>query len=388
MATNTNAFTYARARLWLGISGVGFWVLLACTWLANAYWLAPLLSGFSAWSGLVLFLGGYGVLSAPFDWLGGWVLPRRFHRTTMGAGAYALHWVRGIMVHGLILGLGALLWLNLSTLMAGLPLAVGTGATVLVVAGFNGLQMVFQPQLARLVASFQVTHPSTASHQPVWQCNDPGFTGGLILPRQQAILPHLWQTTLPPQQLAAVQQRRAVLRSSGAWRNGMIKAVGWNVLCAGATYWALASLPGVTANTSAGPLPFWLTVASLSTLGAFVGLLILPTPSQQGTLQADRLAWASQATSCLEALLRQLDRFQDEEPTRGRWLQRIFHPVASVSQRLASLQSGGASTTASGDYHLARHALYLSWPTLSLLSRAVHCNSGRPWLWVFLPADG
>ena len=39
-------------------------------------------------------------------------------------------------------------------------------------------------------------------------------------------------------------------------------------------------------------------------------------------------------------------------------------------------------------WHLARTALYLSHAGLSLLPRAVHCNAGRPELWVYLPSDG
>jgi hypothetical protein len=36
---------------------------------------------------------------------------------------------------------------------------------------------------------------------------------------------------------------------------------------------------------------------------------------------------------------------------------------------------------------LARHALWLGWGTLSPISRAVHCNVGRPALWAMLPGD-
>jgi hypothetical protein len=36
---------------------------------------------------------------------------------------------------------------------------------------------------------------------------------------------------------------------------------------------------------------------------------------------------------------------------------------------------------------VARHALYLAWGALSPLARAVHCNVGRPALWVVWPGD-
>jgi hypothetical protein len=36
---------------------------------------------------------------------------------------------------------------------------------------------------------------------------------------------------------------------------------------------------------------------------------------------------------------------------------------------------------------VARTALPMSWCCLGLLGRAVHCNAGRPELWVLLPTD-
>ena len=36
--------------------------------------------------------------------------------------------------------------------------------------------------------------------------------------------------------------------------------------------------------------------------------------------------------------------------------------------------------------NLARNNLYYSWAAFTLLGRAVHCNVGRPALWVFPPS--
>ena len=36
--------------------------------------------------------------------------------------------------------------------------------------------------------------------------------------------------------------------------------------------------------------------------------------------------------------------------------------------------------------NLARSNLYYSWASFTLLGRAVHCNVGRPSLWVFPPS--
>ena len=79
---------------------------------------------------------------------------------------------------------------------------------------------------------------------------------------------------------------------------------------------------------------------------------------------------------------------QDDEPDRSAQLESIFHPIPSVRRRIRALTSPQRSDPAGGAWNLARTALYLSHTGLSLLPRAVHCNVGRPELWVYLPTDG
>jgi hypothetical protein len=63
----------------------------------------------------------------------------------------------------------------------------------------------------------------------------------------------------------------------------------------------------------------------------------------------------------------------------------VFHPIPALRRRIARLEEGRASE--GGAWHAARMALFLSWASFGLLGRAVHCNCGRPELWVLLPAD-
>ena len=122
------------------------------------------------------------------------------------------------------------------------------------------------------------------------------------------------------------------------------------------------------------------------TLWSFVGLLVLPSPSQRGVFEGDAFA-ANQGVSgaTLEMLIRELDRNQDDEPVRSDGIERIFHPIPSVERRLAFI--GNPKQRSIGAWHGARTALYLSWAGIGFLSRAVHCNCGRPDVWVFLPSD-
>ena len=118
-----------------------------------------------------------------------------------------------------------------------------------------------------------------------------------------------------------------------------------------------------------------------------MGLLVLPTPSRSATRAADvAVAVDDAARARLEEAVRTLDQLQDDEPERSPGLESVFHPVPSVSSRIRALASGKGRSA--GAWHLARTALYLSHAGLSLLPRAVHCNAGRPELWVYLPSDG
>jgi hypothetical protein len=82
--------------------------------------------------------------------------------------------------------------------------------------------------------------------------------------------------------------------------------------------------------------------------------------------------------------VQEIDHLQDDEPTRPAGVEAIFHPIPSVSARLRAFATERPTT---GAWNAARYALYLSWPCLGFLSRAVHCNSGRPELWAMLPVD-
>ena len=131
--------------------------------------------------------------------------------------------------------------------------------------------------------------------------------------------------------------------------------------------------------TGAGIIEFSL----LFTLWSFVGLLVLPTVSRRGVAEVDdRLRENDARTSLIDETLRRLDGMQDAETSRPALSETIFHPVPSVDRRTQI-------TTArpSGAWDAARTTVFISAAGLGLLGRAVHCNCGRPALWVFLPAD-
>ena len=209
------------------------------------------------------------------------------------------------------------------------------------------------------------------------RADDPSFVGGVVgLPgRDRVMLADSWDA-----ETARVQSiRREAVRRSGSRALGAGIGLAFNL--AGIAL-ALA-LTSASADSIAGlaTLSLWMT------LWSFVGLLVLPTLSRGAVFAADRAA----VTAGVEAgevarVLGLLDAAQEDEPRRSRLVETVFHPVPSLERRLALL-GGRDAPGLPRPWNTARSALLLSWAGLGLLSRAVHCNCGRPALWVMLPGD-
>jgi hypothetical protein len=123
------------------------------------------------------------------------------------------------------------------------------------------------------------------------------------------------------------------------------------------------------------------------TLWSFAGLLTLPTYSRAGVIEVDRVMRASgYDETVMREVIEQLDGYQDRERRRPADVEAIFHPIPSVSSRLDE-GSAVKGRSLRGGVDTARTAVFLSASGLGLLGRAVHCNCGRPELWVYLPTD-
>jgi hypothetical protein len=375
--------TYARARLWTGIFGVGAIVVLSTLLLGSG---AParlledrggsapadalLLSGVLALGALVLL---------PFDLLGGFVLPRRFGRPFPPVPSFVAGWLRGVLVLIVIATVNG-------TLLLAAGRAGGRWAALAVFVAIAVVLILLQEPIARWVGGLRRI-PSERLHEfgagssgiVLLVGDDPGFSGGFTGPSATLVLPSSWLQRFTPRALALLLERRRRILRSGAWRRSWILAILWNAL----GFLLASHLPNAGVRT----LAELVTTALGFTLWTFVGLLVLPTPSRRGTLSADGLvAGDEQEREQLVEAVQVLDRLQDDEPERSPGLESIFHPIPSVANRERALAQ--ASARRQGAWNLARTALYLSHTGLSLLPRAVHCNVGRPELWVYLPTDG
>lgn len=384
--------SYAGARLRLGIAGVGVIVLLAA--LAFAYQLPstffPFHGGpwYGDWAALAAFYLAYALVSMPFDFLGGYILPCRFHRLCLPFPVFMLKWIRGVVVQGLVMTSAAMAvlqagkhwdyWgavatvvlLQLTLLALQAPLAALAGA----LTPDQDIGLARETWAAQFPAAGRRQPPSTTLDSL-----DPGFSGGYSgLPGlDRLILPRHWTRLLSPDALKSELIRRAGVLASGARARGVLLAMAWNL----SGFMVSAAMPWVRLDTVFGVIQTTLGC----TLWSFIGLLVLPSFSRPAVIEADRWALDHGATqAALLLAMTEIDQLQEDEPSRSPWVERIFHPVPSIENRLKAIQAGRKPA---GAWQAARLALYLSWAHFGLLSRAVHCNSGRPELWVILPGD-
>lgn len=374
--------TYARGRLWIGISGVGSIVILCLVMVITSAPAKlfpteqqPLLTELGS---IVAGLAAFVVMMTPFDFIGGYLLPRRFQQSHESLPGFLFKWSRGVLVQSLFFA-AVLLGLLAITRQFGIPASI---AAVLVV---QLLLLAMQASVARLVSGLPRDWTTSSSGiQPavdVLRDSDRGFTGGIAgLPGLDRILvPATWRSSLSSEELNAIITRRKLVISSGSRLRGIMVAIAWNT----AGFAFAAALPGSNPGTVAGLV----TIVCYFTLFSFVGLLLLPVLSRRAVAAADQLAVKHGiSASVMQRAVMRLDQLQDDEPSRSPELESVFHPVPCATRRMFD-RADEATETSVGAWNAARMTLFLSWAGCGLLSRAVHCNAGRPTLWVLLPAD-
>ncbi|MEQ9461270.1 MAG: hypothetical protein RIG82_09995 [Phycisphaeraceae bacterium] len=360
---------YGRARLWLGISGVGLMVVLAVVGLLRLRLGPSELQSLPDIYLLAGFVGLYALIQTPLDWLGGYLLPRRYNRPHPTLRGYAVNWSRGVAVHSACLFACAM----------GLLLAsrqLGAGGAVIWTMTLSMLLLWLRRPYARLMAQLS---SAVKNGTCLTASEDQGFTGGLdglICPRQD-VQPQLWQTSLPQNQLEAISQRRDEAVRSGLFVRGRLSALAFIML---GSLISASALGSDRLATAVGVIEY----ACAFTLWSFVGLLILPTLSRSAASVIDhRLTEAGTLDeSSINDALNSINAFQDAEQSRPAMVETVFHPIRSPSRR----QRGqGVSKLAAWD--VARITIFMSLAGLSLLGRAVHCNVGRPALWAYLPSE-
>ena len=382
--------TYARERLWLGIAGVGGTVLFAAAGIAFDLphrFMDPLADQAfsSAVASVALVWMLHAALLAPIDIIGGLIVVRE----RPGVMRWIAGWLRGVTVQWLWYALVTTLLLRtgqqfgitsalLVFLLLQLVLLSRQGLMAWLAGGVR-----MQAVSPELIAAATAAGISPRSVREV-DADDPSFVGAWTgADAQRLWVPQRWVRELSTGQLTVALARRAGVRALGLRRRGVLVAATWNTI----GFALAASMPRAELVTAAG----FVTVIAWFTLWSFAGVLVLPTVSRPAVIAADRWARSSHDADVVVSTITQLDAWQDDEADRAPGVEAIFHPVPSRSVRLLALRANDAPTdtveVASGAWHATRMMLYLSWAGIGGLSRAVHCNIGRPALWVMLPGD-
>ena len=327
---------------------------------------------------------------APLDFLGGYCLPRRVNRLSVKPAAFFASWCRGVTVQAtffmaaslLILALGR--WSGVQAATGGvLLIALLLVASQLKIGQLTGdlrpLRELQESESERMndamrsIVQLGFNPPEVVllSHR------DAGFTGGVVgLPGLEEIaLPVGLVHGLTPEQLAVTVARRQQAMHDGSRTRGILVALTWVVI----GFLLSTLIPGAGVKSVAE-----LAMTCLGfTLWTFAGLLILPTLSRQASFALDtQIVNRGTSPATLHRTMSKLDRLQDDEPERAAMIEAIFHPVPSVQRR-----TGKSAVATPIAWHAARMTLFLSWACMGILVRAVHCNVGRPELWVMLPTD-
>jgi len=352
----------AARRLRLGVANVGFWVLAAGGGLG---WVST--CGGKSLDPRLYAVAGIAAVGAQaiFDFLGGiWSMPRPRQTLT----GFLARWLRGVLGHTLVpIAVGLLSFVSFiyssgfswSVLLASLGLAIGRIHLLRIIGG----------------ASFSEI-PIHGETVLVAEVEDPAFTGGVVGFGRRAfsLFPARWRDCLSETELAVESFRRNWQISQGLSARAFVLILGWNLLgvSIGSTAFKFATLPpGVALFGHA----CWMT------LWTFASLLLLPVLSGQVVFAADRAA--ADAGHDPSAWIARFPGLIGEDGNPSIALQTIFYPLPSATLRLRALRIPAPRFVPG---NLARSNLYYSCAAFTLLGRAVHCNIGRPALWIFAPS--
>lgn len=353
----------ARHRLALGISNVGFWVLVSVSGLV---WLAQSNPPQIAQADLFGLMLAAVAFQGLFDWVGGSVF---MPTATVAAKGFLPRWGRGVVVHTALLSATGVLSYWSYRLSGGFCSAVAVSSLAL----FWGRRQIFA-----MVSGARV-RPVAVAGTPCWSAaaQDPSFTGGVCGAGRGAtvLLPEKWELGLTGSEMETVLQRRLWEIRTQLPARAFLFVLSWNLAGCGIGS-LLLEIPGRTPESALLLHCCWMT------LWGFVGLLLLPTASRSAVFAADRAAVAQGCDAA--GWIVKFPELTGEDGNARTVLQRVFYPIPSARERLHWLGSPPSLPVVG---NVARMNLFLSLATLTFLGRCVHCNVGRPELWVFPPSD-
>lgn len=364
-----------RARLLLGTSCVGFMVVASSALLVSGALehLFPVTEGnmSTEFVALLTFFTAVAFVMIPFDVLGGVVIPTHVEKQEVILSQWLRQWTFSVVFQIILYAFTLQLYLEVGR-------ALGTTAVVIAFVLMQVILLSVQQFIWKLVSG-NAALTAEGNSTKIVSHRDHRFTGGILgLPGRETILiPMNWKQRLSPQSFQLfVKRRQAAIRSGGRWR-GLLLAMAWNTVSLGIAI----SITDAAFASVASVLTVYLTFLLFS----FAGLLLLPALNRSSVFALDAVSKKFLSGHDLQSAIAEVDQITDRDPERDVASESIFQPIPCPSRRIETMANSNASFVSA--WHVARSTLYLSWAFGGPLARAVHCNVGRPELWVILPAD-
>lgn len=385
--------TYARARLWLSISGVLTIVILSVLLLLfnvpNTLLPNQQASFGTELQALILVVFIYILVSFPFDIFGGYILPKEYKISEQSLAGFLIIWLRGVVTHGII-------YVAIALLLIQIGRSLGFLFFVLFAAVLMVLLILIQKPLIGLVGSMhtkEVDFSPYAEQLKAWgipmpavislNSTDKAFMGGVVgIPSaDEIIVPAAWTSKLTPDELSILLARRAELMDSGGRGRGA-----WGALLSNLIGFIVVSM--LLANVaSIGTVSGIVTIALAFTVWSFLTMLALPSLNKQAVSAADRnLGVLGLRKTQLRKTFTTTEKLQDKEAPSAHELAPAVYDIPLVEQRLAAMEESGPVKDYSF-WNISRYAPYLSWVGLNFLSRMAPHTLGRPELWVLSSGD-
>lgn len=367
--------SHARARLLVGMIGVGA-IVCACFIGLMAFSLTnatckDLRADLPIISILLLYLF-YLVLQSTADICGGVIIPLVFQKQSEGVLQLVRHLCLGAIRHGV---------LNIATLGTLVSGSILFGRLGLLIAGVVNIAvlLLFQRYLFQLVSwtKLEKTHEKITL---VSSGLDSGFTGAVVDSINGTIL-------LLPFTAIGVDYEYKTLR---------LKAL--RVLQSKSTRIILSTLTNsfgcimalyYLSHYQSLPVRDVILYSLCTTLWSFALLIVLPVLNRQAVFSIDReLIDSGLKYSEFERAVRIEDSRGEDEYSRSTLVQSVFYPIPAPETRLKQVTTTLRFSRFWIAFHqIARRSLYASLGCGGFLSRSVHCNVGRPELWIIAPSD-
>ncbi len=364
-----------KARLCVGISGVGTLVLAAVVMLSLD---APRLMlpsvpthGQAEYFAFIIFFAATALVLLPFDLIGGLHIPSKYEGETPNLTTWFRKWAFPVILQVLFFATTFFIYLQVVRIF---------GAFYLI-ALFILMQFALLAGQLRIwqLMSLQSISQQTVDSVLFVSHSDHRFAGGVsgIPGFEMILIPSAWRDKMTSSHInTIIERRRKAIESKGRLR-GSLFAIIWNAV--GLSIALLIS--GLAISSVAGLI----TVFLWYLLFSFIGLLVLPAINRQSVFALDRCYIENGQKDELTESLAELDQLTEQDPSRTVSAESVFQPIPCPARRAKSLSEKGSAFVLA--WNVARTALFLSWAFGGPLARAVHCNVGRPELWSMLPTD-